>query len=334
MISPSPVLRSLPVIVCILAASGTARAAASARLVYVRGPGGEPCPGEQAVRGAVAARLGYDPFFPWARDTLFAEITRSDRLYRVELKLVDGDNLLRGAREISVQAEDCAPAVDAMGLTISLTIDPASVLGEQHPAPAPSRPPPLVAEAEPSVTPVAWAGEEGAHSTPRARESATFHVGAGIVASFDAAPSPSVGTTISAGAAWRFLSLDLEGRADVPATGDGEVPAAKVRSWLLVASAVPCVHAGGPFACLVLGGGAYGATSVGVAAPRDDQAPWWAAGLRAGSDLPLGRAFSLRAYAQLLAVLTRNSLTIDHAVVYRSPPWTGGLGTAIAWRFP
>jgi hypothetical protein len=52
---------------------------ASARLVYVRGPGAEDCPGEQAIRAAVGARLGYDPFLAWARDTMFVEIQRRRR---------------------------------------------------------------------------------------------------------------------------------------------------------------------------------------------------------------------------------------------------------------
>ena len=51
-------------------APSVAWAAASARLVYVRGPGAEECPGEEALRAAVGTRLGYDPFFAWAPDTL------------------------------------------------------------------------------------------------------------------------------------------------------------------------------------------------------------------------------------------------------------------------
>lgn len=46
------------------AAPARAQPAASAHLVYVRGPGAEECPGEHAIRSAVGARLGYDPFFP------------------------------------------------------------------------------------------------------------------------------------------------------------------------------------------------------------------------------------------------------------------------------
>ena len=124
--------------------SGTpkaARAAASAHLVYLRGPGAEGCPGEQAVRAAVSTRLGYDPFFPWARDTLFAEITAGKGDFHVDIKLVDGDNLQRGGRDITVKGNDCSAVIDAMGLTISLTIDPSSITGAAPSSP-PSPPPP------------------------------------------------------------------------------------------------------------------------------------------------------------------------------------------------
>ena len=81
----------------VLAAGEVAACAApSARLVYVRGPGAERCPSEAAVRAAVSARLGYDPFFDWARETIFVEIQRGPRAFRVLVKLVGADNLQRG----------------------------------------------------------------------------------------------------------------------------------------------------------------------------------------------------------------------------------------------
>jgi hypothetical protein len=48
----------------VLSASRWAYATPSARLVYSRGHGAESCPDEHALREAVAARVGYDPFFP------------------------------------------------------------------------------------------------------------------------------------------------------------------------------------------------------------------------------------------------------------------------------
>ena len=53
-----------------------------------------------------------------------------------------------------------------------------------------------------------------------------------------------------------------------------------------------------------------------------------------GGEFELQRALSLRAYAELLDTLTRNSLTIDGALAYSFAPWSGGLGAELAWRFP
>ncbi len=310
-----------------------AHAGASAHLVYVRGPGAEECPGENAVRAAVGARLGYDPFFAWAHDTLFAEISRADGAFLVDLKLVDERSMLRGARQISVTASDCAAAIDAMALTVSLTIDPSSLVS---PAPAnPVAPPPTVdVDPEPPPLPPAPAGSpERPASTPHG-QSLSGHAGVGALGSVGAAPSATVGAVAFAGVSWRMLSLDLEGRADLPGTGAGQDTSARVRSWLVAGSVVPCAHLGVSFACLVVSGGSLGATSVGTATPRTDHAPWWALGPRAGAELPLRGGLSVRAYAELLATTTHNALSLDGAVAYRFSPWSGGLGADLAWRFP
>jgi hypothetical protein len=318
-----------------LLASPRAHAGASAHLVYVRGPGAEECPGENAVRAAVGARLGYDPFFAWAHDTLFAEISRADGAFLVDLKLVDDRSMLRGARQISVTASDCAAAIDAMALTVSLTIDPSSLVSPApaSPAPASAAPPPPTVDVEPEP-PLPPAASPERPASARHAQSLSGHVGLGALGSVGAAPSATVGAVAFAGVSWRMLSLDLEGRADLPGTGAGQDTSARVRSWLVAGSVVPCAHLGVSFGCLVVSGGSLGATSVGTATPRTDHAPWWALGPRAGAELPLGGGLSVRAYAELLATTTRNALSLDGAVAYRFSPWSGGLGADLAWRFP
>jgi len=120
----------------LLAVARDADAGASARLVYVRGPGAEQCPGEAAIRAAVSARLGYDPFFAWAHDALFVDVTHTGGAFHVDLKLVDDNNMQRGARSISVKGSDCSGVIDAMALTISLTIDPDSLVRGPEPPPS------------------------------------------------------------------------------------------------------------------------------------------------------------------------------------------------------
>ncbi|MGH7440137.1 MAG: hypothetical protein ACRENE_30975, partial [Polyangiaceae bacterium] len=54
----------------------TAGATPSARLVYSRTTEASSCPDEAELRKAVATRLGYDPFFSWARQTVVVQISR------------------------------------------------------------------------------------------------------------------------------------------------------------------------------------------------------------------------------------------------------------------
>src|SRR5262245_7141251 len=95
----------------LLIAEGAPRAAPAARLLYARGPGAARCPSEAAVRGAASARLGYDPFLDGARASLFVEIQRAPRAFRVVVKLIDADNRQRGSRELVVRGDDCSPAI-------------------------------------------------------------------------------------------------------------------------------------------------------------------------------------------------------------------------------
>jgi hypothetical protein len=316
----------------------SALAGASARLIYVRGPGAEECPAEAAIHAAVSTRLGYDPFLAWARDSLFVEITRARGGYHAEIKLVDDENRLRGARDLTVKGDDCGAVVDATGLTISLTIDPSSVLGVPTPPRAPDPPPAAPPSSPPAVAPPV-APPEVVHDQGPAppRPAATplrWHAGAGALVALGAEPSLSAGATVFLGATWKMLSLDIEGRADLPATAASELPPARVQSWLLAGALVPCVHAGYAFGCPVLEVGSLRATSVGTTSPHAAQDLWAAAGGRVGVELPVTGPWFFRGYGELLGTVRRDTLSIGGAEAYPFPPASGGIGAALVVRFP
>jgi len=96
----------------------------TSRLTYARGSGAEACPDETAVRQAVAARLGYDPFFPSAEKTIVARIVRTKDELRATVELVDEHGLMRGVRELKASAGQCGELVATMALAISIAIDP------------------------------------------------------------------------------------------------------------------------------------------------------------------------------------------------------------------
>jgi hypothetical protein len=310
---------------------------ASAHLVYVKGPGADGCPGEQALRAAVATRLGYDPFFAWAHDTLFVEITRTEATFRVEIKLVADDNTRRGARELAVKGDDCSTVIDAIGLSASLTIDPSSIMGTPQaasPAPPGTGPPappergePTVEEHPMAILPSAPAPSVESPPTLSRPKPLAGYVGAGAAGSLGTAPSAALGATLLAGLRWRSFSLDGEGRADLPATGNAN-GGTTLTSWRFVAAAVPCGHLGFAFGCAIASGGALGATST-ARLPATAYAPWWSAGVRAGVELPLTPSLSWRAYAELMALLAPTTLTIDGRTAYPFKPLSESVGVVL-----
>jgi hypothetical protein len=331
-----------------------ARAGASAHLVYLRGPGAEQCPGEPAIRAAVSSRLGYDPFFAWAHDTLFAEIDRSGDAFRAVVKLVDADNRQRGARELAVRGADCSAVIDVLALTISLTIDPAAAMGTAGPetaseAPAtkaleapsaakapqapprtsPGRPDPATDDPPPTLP------DAPVDEAPRARppEPSSLRAGLGVLAAVNAAAAPNAGFTLSIGGGWRIFSFDLEGRADVPSQGDSKFRPMQVRSWLFAGSLVPCIHVKFLYGCPVASVGAIGVTVSRVAHAFERYGAWWALGGRIGAEWAPASRLVLRAYVEGLGTMQPADVYVDATPIYRFSPWSADLGIAAAWRF-
>ncbi|HEX4448021.1 MAG TPA: hypothetical protein VH044_14835 [Polyangiaceae bacterium] len=323
-----------------------ASAAASAHLVYVRGPRAGECPSEASVRGAVSARLGYDPFFLWAHDTLFVEVTGARGAFRVELKLVDDQNLQRGTREITVKTGECAGVLDAMALTMSLAIDPSSVVGAPSSATPPSAPVDPVALPTPASLPeapsapdsphdvVADAGPRAMLSAPDSRANTTppevrrvhARVGVRATGSAGAALAANAGAAAFVGVRWRALSLDLEGRFDLPATGPARPSDARVTSWIVAASLVPCAHLGPLFGCAV---GSIGSQTASWHVTA--RSVWDAAGGRVGAELPLFPSWTLDAYGELLGTVP-NKIAVGTAS-YPLPALSGGLAIGVGYRF-
>ena len=291
------------------------------------------------MRAAVSARLGYDPFFDRAPETVFVEIQRHSHAFALVVKLIDANHKQRGARAMSVKGDDCSAVIDAIGLSVSLAIDPATVTGSPPPAPpAPPLPAPAPATADPMrvAAPDADAMVTPATKAPTLRsDSAVFfpHVGLGTFGSANAVPAATAGATVMVGVGWRALSVDLEGQVDAPATGDSALPPLQVRSWLMAATLVPCFHVGTMFGCPVVSVGRFTATARNVRSAVENHGPWSALGGRVGGEWTLRARLSMQVYGQVLATMTRDTLWVDWIPVYTVPAWSAGLGLALAWRF-
>ena len=132
-----------------------------ARLVYVRGAGAEQCPDEEALKNAVAARLGYYPFQTDGSITVVATLDRSQRSSRAHVEFRDEAGKIMGVRELSSTAGDCNSLFDAIAVAISIGLEPlqmpASASASQSatastPAAVSSPPPPVVSSPPASLS--------------------------------------------------------------------------------------------------------------------------------------------------------------------------------------
>jgi hypothetical protein len=317
-----------------LALAPGALATPSARLVYSRGAGAESCPDEAALRHAVASRVGYDPFFPWAEKTVVATVLRAQpRGFVASVHLVDSAGVEHGARELRTD-DTCAELLDAAALAIAIAIDPL-LLAARAPASVPEAKEPDASPKETRPAAPSPSASRAAEST-RARERSSVALGAsaGAVASLGVAPGPAVGLSLGADARWDPVSLGVEGRIDAPASRrtDG-LSGTTFSSWLVTATLAPCLHFHALLGCALAQLGSLQASAdVGAQAT----APWLAAGVRAGVILPVGSHASLRLRADLLGNLDRVTMhvaTVDGVTQWKAPLFTASYGLEVAVPF-
>ena len=344
-------LRVLPFVALagVLLGAGLAAAAPTGRLVYSRAPGAESCADEATLRRSVAARVGYDPFFPWAKRTIVTNLARRSRDFVATVSLVDEHGVAHGGRELRTSG-DCAELLDATALAIAIAIDPEILTHPAPPSPlaggsgpggvAPSAASEPVAPPPPAaVTPPVFASPALAdvpislRASPAARP-ADFEVTLGAVASNGSVPDLAVGLSAGAQVRWRHVSVGVEGQVDAPTSrsaqgkGSGDVSA-----WPVLAAIVPCAYFGAFLACAIAQGGALRVSSGGV---PDQRATWtasWQAGARAGVLVPVGESLSLRVRSDLLANLDRARLALRNEQVWTASSVGGSLGIDAVVRF-
>lgn len=350
---PWPVCRALSASALVTSAlvCRTAGATPSARLVYSRTTEASSCPDEAELRKAVATRLGYDPFFAWAKQTVVVLISRPKGKYVAKLQLVDEQGVAHGNRELVSRSATCAEVFEASALAIGIALDaeaadeaePKSTTQQREPpspvpAPAPSTPA--------SPPPAAPAETAPAASAPAAKPTAGPGAGAGLswalsidaLASAGTAPSLAPGVAIGATLALLPWSLSLELRADAP---ESQSRAASLGGGSVVSSmsAVDLVPCGNVSYFALCGLGMLGVTDAWGADITPQQARstlFAAAGLRAGVELPLGASFFLRAHADGFFDLHRATLSLGQEApndVWSAPSVGGTLGIGVAHYF-
>ncbi|MHB8878524.1 MAG: hypothetical protein ACYC8T_32910 [Myxococcaceae bacterium] len=303
------------------AAGAPAAPAPRARLVYSLGAGAERCPDEQTVRDAVSGRLGYDPFREPAEMEVRVAVERADPGLSARLELRDAGGRTMGKRQLASRASDCVELASALGLAVSIAIDPLSVT---RPPPVP--PAPAAAATPPAPPPPA----PPPALSPSVQTAYTASLGA--VASVGTAPAPALGANLQLGARWPSWSLALEGRMDLPASRS--TAGGQVASSLLVGSLVPCLHRRAVAGCALLTAGVFQGSGVDFVGSRRVTTPFLAAGARALAELPLAEPFSLRLHADFLAPLVRTTLLVGESEAFSAWPVSVTFGLAAAARLP
>jgi hypothetical protein len=334
-----------------VAALVTARAAyadASARLVYARAPEASSCPDEGALRSAVSARLGYDPFFPWAKQTVVVQVWRESRQYKARLQLIDAAGLAHGTRALSSSQTSCAELFDAAALAISIAMDS---LPKEEPAPATTRDAASPPTAPPSGS--ASAHDDAAASTPAPApppphiETAApaaapsppppallgLDLGVDVLGVAGVEPGLTVGAAAFVGLRTRGAYATIEVRGDAPASAASAATVGRVHAWSLQAALVPCARYLQASFCAVGVLGQLRAESTGITDPRADEALFVSAGARVGVDWPLSERLSLRTHVDATVDLRRVHLQIGGGEAWTAPLVGGVAGAGLVAHF-
>ena len=322
-------IAGLAIVTAFLAGLPSAAAAPTARLTYVRGPDTDACATEEDLRRAVAARLGYDPFRPFADVTVSVEVRHVPKGYEARVLLVDRDSVTRGERKI--ESGTCPDLTATVALSISVALDPLSLTRKPPPPPDPTTtPPPATPDPPPAPSPVRPPRPTPA-PTPVKKLHTSGELAIGLGVSFATAPAPSFVGVVSGALHVDDFFVGLAVRGAPPAgrtTSEGDVSVARLE--------------GGPFACLdrrfVYGCVALdlGASFVG----RDDRGTTAsdvsfraAVGPTLGLKLPLPGPLELRLAGDLRLLLTPYDLRVGGVSQYRSTLLGGDVTAAVVLHF-
>ena len=314
---------------------GAARAGPPARAVldYHVGDGIEGCPSTEGLREAIVVRLGYDPVEPRASTRVEIRITkRRGRLHgEVLLKQVDPSGVegardeTLGRRVVRGQARACSELASVLALAVSLALDPAA-------AQRPHRPRRgrdgirrhgkrrTVMITVPKRSPAPGGRDPGWR----------WQTSLSAVGSTGLAPDGSLGFAHAWGLGRGPWSMDVELRADLPASSVrmGTTLVTRVASL----GFVPCLSGPWVRGCLVAAAGGRWARGEGLSGGDEGPTPWAALGARVAARAALGGEISGLVHLDLMVPVTMSTLHVAETPVWRSPPAALSLGIGVGWQ--
>ena len=317
-------------------AARTAQASPSAKLVYVRGSGADACPGEAELRKAVAARIGYDPFFPTAQKTVIAQVTRTAGGYRGKVQIVGDDGKVRGERDLASKGDDCAEIVSAMALAVSIALDDLDEAAPTSPAPAPEPAPPAPPEVAPIETrPVAPPPPPPPRPATSDGPRVELGASAGPTVSFGTAPAMALGGSLAATLGYGAVGARLDLRGELPSSGSlaPASPTGIVSTSTILAALSGCGRGKVPFVCVGAGLGSVSSKTEGISRPASDRGRLVVLLASAGADVALGRVLYLEPFVEGAVNLTPHRVEIDGSRAFTVPSVAGTLGLHLGGHF-
>lgn len=317
------------------------------RLEYARSMRAAQCPNREALQAAVRTRLGYDPFFPVARQTIVVEITDApDGSVQAQMRLIDDAGMIVGSRELHESADHCDELIASLALAMSIALDPSAALGEE-----PAATPDMTAKTEadrkseaadepakdsedagtkpavsdlPRMEPIS-AQTRSTHSQPFLRGS-TF-------ASLGSSPSTAFGLRLGGGYGSSWFRVLGEVSAQLP-TSQRAPSGGRVESRLYAGTVAPCVIAHALAACAVLQLGALHSRGRDVPNPAQEASFYGALGGRAEYMPLLVGNLHLVLAADLLKTFTPLTLRLLGESVWHTPFASFNAGAGLELRFP
>ncbi len=312
-------------------------------LVYTRGPGVARCPDEVALREAIAARIGRDPFTADTTnaDRVSVSVLRVGRGLRALIGWSRADGTLVGTREVSSARSDCADVVATAALTVSLALDAARNAAHEAPPLAPPSLPLQVAPPPPPPPPPPRPIEAVAVRVPTAPTSSPRHawLSLGPVATLGFSPGGDVGLALEGGFSVDHIALSVGARVDLPVSVAPPTSGATANTWLAQGELALCWRSSGPearvtgFACALGTVGRLAGAGVGVDLPRSDASWPVSVGVRGAIDLSLTRRFALRARVDVTAPVLRATVVLDGQRVWEAEWVQASVGLAAVVRF-
>ena len=291
------------------------------RLEYERGPGAQRCPGEQAFRDAIGAKVARDLFaaVPPPSVRLVVSLRRRGAGYEGTAELRDAAGAVTWSMLFPPPphrpSSTCSNLILALAFGVSLVVEPVEL---------PTADPPLPPVVEPPVVTPPFAKPEA--------PTWLFRIGVSPWVDFGAAPRHAFGLSLGLGFRVGWFSLDLEGHWNPPAASI--LSGAEVETSRFVGALLPCGHVGYFAGCLLAEVGPSWGTVTGAEIQGGTQSALYVAiGGRLLAEFKIAPHLALRPAVDLRVALQRPALGVAGVPRWEVPTVGAGVGLGLLASF-